>query len=88
MLEHPMNVDKMVPLYAARVSDLQPGDYVRVECVCGHEELIPALALTQGVRLAPDQKILDLAPRLRCRECDQKGRAVVSVRWSSNTKEA
>ena len=75
----------MVPLYAARVSDLQPGDFVRVECVCGHEELIPDVSLTQGLRLGPDERITDLAPRLRCRECDTKGRAVVSVRWAEPT---
>jgi hypothetical protein len=38
----------MVPLYAARVCDLQTGDFVRVECACGHEELIAALTLTRG----------------------------------------
>jgi len=53
----------MVPLYTARASDLAPGDFVRVECACGHEELIPALTLTQGLRLAPDDRIVDLAPR-------------------------
>jgi hypothetical protein len=73
----------MVPLYAARVSDLRPGDFVRVECVCGHDEMIPAAVLTQGLRLAPDERIVDLAPRLRCRECDVKGRAEVSIRWGA-----
>ncbi len=73
----------MVPLYAARVADLQPGDVVIAECAaCGHSLPIPALALSQGLRLGPDERILDLAPRLRCRECDARGRAVVSVKWS------
>jgi hypothetical protein len=72
----------VVPLYAARVSDLKPGDFVQVECVCGHDEMIPAAALTQGLRLRPDDRILDLASRLRCRECDEKGKALVSVRWA------
>jgi hypothetical protein len=70
----------MVPLYAARVSDLEAGDFINVECVCGHDGLIPAAALTQGLRLRPDDRILDLVPRLRCRECDVKGKAVVSVK--------
>src|SRR5712691_12283110 len=60
--------------------DLRPGDFVRVECACGHEEMIPAVTLTQGLRLAPDARVVDLEPRLRCRECDAKGRAAVSVR--------
>jgi hypothetical protein len=28
--------------------------------------MIPAASLTQGLRLAPDDKIIDLTPRLRC----------------------
>lgn len=73
----------MVPLYSARVSDLDPGDFVKAECIaCGHEELIPAIGLTQGLRLPAHMSILDLESRLRCRECDGRGKAVVSVRWS------
>ncbi len=63
---------QMVPLYAARVGDLKPGDFVQVECgVCGHDGLIhPAALPLLGLR--PDERITDLAPRLRCRECDVK----------------
>jgi hypothetical protein len=34
---------------------------------------------TAGV--AADQKLVDLSARLRCRECDARGRAVVSAKW-------
>ena len=72
----------MVPLYAARIEDLGPGDFVKAGCIaCGHDELIPASALLQGLRLPPTTLVLDLAPRLRCRECDTKGKAVVSIKW-------
>jgi hypothetical protein len=72
----------MVPLYAARIEDLGPGDFVRAECaVCGHDELIPASALLQGLRLPPHIPVLDLEPRLRSRECDARGKAVVSIKW-------
>ena len=72
----------MVPLYATRVSDLGSGDFVQVECPCGHSELLTAAMLaTAGV--AADRKVLDLGGRLRCRECDERGRAVVSVRWAT-----
>ena len=71
----------MRPLYDARVSDLGPGDFVEVECACGHSELLTAQMLaTAGV--GPETKVLDLGARMRCRECDAKGRAVVSVRWA------
>ena len=74
----------MVPLYAARIENLGPGDFVRAQCIaCGHDELIPASALLQGLRLPPATLVLDLEPRLRCRECDARGKAVVSVRWAS-----
>jgi len=67
----------MVSLYAARISDLGPGDFVQVECGCGHSELLTAAMLaTAGV--GPDQKVLDLKTRLKCRECRWRGRAVVS----------
>jgi hypothetical protein len=58
----------MVPLYAARIEDLGPGDLVKVECAaCGHDVLIPPNALLQGLRLAPTTLVADLEPRLRVR---------------------
>ena len=57
----------MVPLYAARIEDLAPGDLVRVECAaCGHDVLITRTALLQGLRLQPTDRVLDLEHRLRC----------------------
>jgi hypothetical protein len=73
----------MVPLYSARVGDLRPGDFVVVECgACGHDALIHPAALPS---LGRDERVVDLAPRLRCRECDAKGKAVVSIRWAAPT---
>jgi hypothetical protein len=70
----------MVPLYAARLEDLGPGDLVKVECVCGHSELLTAQMLaTASVKRS--EKILDLQAKMRCRECDKRGRVVVSIRW-------
>jgi hypothetical protein len=77
------------PLYAARIEDLGSGDFVRAECAaCGHDEVIPPSALLQGLRLAASTRILDLEPRLRCRECDARGKAVVSIRWGSGVRPA
>jgi hypothetical protein len=56
---------------AARIEDLGPGYFVKMECIaCGHDTLIPAGTLLQGLRLPPTSVVLDLEPRLRCRECD------------------
>ena len=68
----------VVPFYAARVSDLGPGDLVQVECVCGHTERLTAAMLTTA-GLAPDERVRGLESRMRCRECDEKGRAVISI---------
>ncbi len=71
----------MVPLYAARIEDLSPGDFVRVECAaCGHDALIHPSALP-NIQFQPQDLVLGLERRLRCRECDAKGQVVVSIRW-------
>jgi hypothetical protein len=71
----------MLPLYSARISDLKAGDFVMVECAsCGHDGLIHLAALP-SLGLGSDERIVDLAPRLRCRECDARGKAVVSIKW-------
>lgn len=73
----------MVPLYSARIEDLRSGDLVIVECgACGHDGLIHPSALP-SLGLGPDERVVDLAPRLRCRECDLKGKAVVSIKWGN-----
>jgi hypothetical protein len=70
----------MVPLYAARIADLGTGDIVQIECVCGHVTLLTAQMLaTAGA--AAEQKLVDLSARLRCRECDERARAAVSIKW-------
>ena len=71
----------MVPLYAARVEDLGPDDWLKVECACGHlERLSAAMLATAGV--PSYTKILDLKSRLKCRECRWKGRADLTIEWA------
>jgi hypothetical protein len=50
----------MVPLYAARVSDLGPGDFVKIECIaCRRDVLIPtAIGLLNGLRLSAFFRLL------------------------------
>jgi len=39
----------MLPLYAARLSDLRPGDFVKVDCAaCGHVALLTTKTLLMG----------------------------------------
>jgi hypothetical protein len=37
----------------------------------------------KGLALRPYTAVLDLEPRLRCRECDARGKAVVSIKWGA-----
>jgi hypothetical protein len=73
--------DGVMPLYTAGFSDLGPSDLVVVECVCGNTERLSAGMLATAGADA-DDKIADLAPRLRGRECDGRGKVVVSIRWA------
>jgi hypothetical protein len=71
----------MLPLCAARIQDLGPGDFVKVDCAgCDHIALLTPEALLRA-GLSPAAKVLDLKGRLRCRGCGRKGQAVVSIRW-------
>ncbi len=75
----------MVPLYAARIGDLGPRDLVKVECgACGHEALIHPTALP-GLQFQPHHLAVGLEQRLRCRECDVRGKAVVSIKWGNDS---
>ena len=73
----------MKPLYAARLEGLGPGDLVHVECVCSHSERLTASMLTTA-GIKPYEGILGLQHRMRCRECDQRAKVVVTIRWSSS----
>jgi hypothetical protein len=71
----------MIPLYAARIENLGPGDFVKIDCAaCSHTALLsPAFLARLG--LEPRHKVLDLKDRVRCRGCGARGRAAVSVKW-------
>ena len=74
----------MVPLYAARIADLGPGDFVKVDCVgCGHTALLtPSFLARLGLKAS--RKVLDLKDQVRCRGCGVRGRAVVSIKWGKS----
>jgi hypothetical protein len=41
------------------------------------------LLLDTASALQPYTPVLSLEPRLLCRECDARGKAVVSIRWAA-----
>ena len=75
---------QMVPLYAARIEDLRPGDFVKIDCAaCRHTALL-APAFLSRLGLERRVKVLDLKDRVRCRGCGAPGRAVVSIKWAKS----
>jgi hypothetical protein len=74
----------MRPLYAARIEDLSPGDFVKIDCAgCDHTALLSRDVLSRRLGLGGRMKVLDLKDRVRCRRCGVRGRAVISIRWSN-----
>ena len=71
----------MRPLYLARIEDLGRGDLVQMDCAaCHHVALLrPEFLLRLG--LSPQEKVLDLKGRVRCRGCGARGHAAVSIKW-------
>ncbi len=68
----------MVALYAAG-QDLTPGDLALVEYgAYDHPITLPSTSF-QGLRLRPEKRLLDLMLRLRCRDWEVHGKAVISV---------
>jgi len=54
---------QMVPLYAARIADLGPGDFIKVDCAaCGHTAVLAPASLNRR-DLSPRNKVLDLKGR-------------------------
>ena len=73
-----------VPLYLARIDDLGPGDFVKIDCAaCSHTALLSTAFLSR-LGLDPREKVRDLKNRVKCRGCGARGRAVVSIRWAKS----
>ena len=58
----------------------------RQSIFCGRSKSLRSSdkSLLNGLRLPPYTPVLDLEPRLRCRECDARGKSVVSIRWAAS----
>jgi len=48
----------------------------------GTQKRLTAAVLSQA-GVGPGEKVQYLGSRMRCRECDKKGRAVISIRWGT-----
>jgi hypothetical protein len=62
-----------VPLYAAMIEDLGPGDFVKVDCAgCSHTALL-APAFLSRLGLSPRRKVLDLKNRVGAEAVVRRG---------------
>jgi len=74
---------KTHPCYLSTRLHLRDLGRVQVICiVCDHTGLLPAEFLIR-LGLSHHAKLLDLTRRMRCRECGERGRALISVRWTA-----
>jgi hypothetical protein len=53
---------------------------------CGHSERLADRAMLATAGAKPAQRVLDPATAVRCRECDAKGRAAVSIKWAGQAE--
>ena len=54
----------MLPLYAERIEDLGPGDFVKVDCAACHHVALLAPDFLLRLGLSPQTKVLDLKERV------------------------
>ena len=65
----------MLSLYAARIEDLGPGDFVKVDCAACHHVALLTPEVLRRAGLSPAAKVLDRAvPVPRVREEGASGR--------------
>jgi hypothetical protein len=78
---HIRNGRVMVPLYAARIEDLGPVDFMVVEChSCNNVGLLSARFLL-SLGFPPYTALKSLQRYTRCRGCGVCGRGDISIRW-------
>ena len=71
-------------LLGCRLEFIGPRDFVKIECLgCGHVKMLTA-AMLRSAGASQHEQIRNLPRRLRCRECDVKGKAEVSIQGADN----
>jgi hypothetical protein len=69
----------MKALFQARVEDLSISDRVKIECICGRVALIAV----QGLGLPGYTPIQSLVHKLRCENCGERGKVLLSIVWAN-----
>ena len=72
MRVRPNDSDRQLDRWATGSETSAPGDFVKVECVCGHSMLIPPSGLLQGLRLPPYTESRHSSEGCRTAEVDPK----------------
>jgi hypothetical protein len=74
---------QMVPLYGARVEDLGPGDFPKVDCAACEHTAVFAPGFLYRLGLKPRTKVLDLKDHVRCRGCGARAGCRV-IKWAKS----
>jgi hypothetical protein len=69
----------MKAFFEARIEDLTIRDRVKIECPCGRVALIAV----QGLGLPSYEPIRSLAHKLRCENCGERGKVLLSIEWAN-----
>jgi hypothetical protein len=69
----------MQALFDCRLEHIGKFDRIKVECGCGRTAL---LAQDAFYGFPSNTLVKDLERRLRCDDCGERGRAIVSVVWA------
>jgi hypothetical protein len=71
----------MVPLYAARIEDLGPVDFMVVECHSRNNVGLLSARFLLSLGFPPYTMLKSLQRHTRCRGCGVRGKGDISIRW-------
>jgi hypothetical protein len=72
----------MKALYEARVGDLGPDDYLRIDCLACKRHFVMSGETLRLQRVRFYDPVGSLTRRFKCKGCKTKGRATISISWA------
>ena len=60
-------------MYNATLADLDPGERLKLVCVCGHESILLVTYLVEKRKVPMETRLIDLTRKARCRGCGKAG---------------
>jgi hypothetical protein len=60
-------------IYNATLADLDPGERIKLVCVCGHESILLVTYLVEKRKVPIATRLINLVDKARCRGCGKAG---------------